>query len=159
MPFGLTLAKTSLLGIEIIVYELKCKVVCIPKSFQNIFFVISVLQNYTYENYLQCFKKILPIFQYTRNVVSSLNDDLKIQWMGKNVSTYLKVRKNYEHNNETEIFEHTLFLTSLLANALTNAFLTQSQAKHAPYLLKDLINSIEIETVFGLEMASIRINI
>ncbi|TMW51067.1 hypothetical protein DOY81_003841 [Sarcophaga bullata] len=117
--------------------------------------ILKDLQNYTYENYLQCFKKILPIFQHTDNVINTLKDDLKIQWMGKNVLTYLQMKVNYENSNETEIFEHTLILTSLLANALTNVFLTQSQARHAPYLLKDLINSKEIEMVFGLEMVLI----
>lgn len=74
--------------------------------------------------------------------------------MGKNVLAYHKVRIYYENCNEADYFEHVLLLTSLLANALTNVFLTQTQEKHAPHLLKDLINSSEIEMIFGLETAS-----
>lgn len=79
---------------------------------------------------------------------------LQLKWMGNNVEVYLDMYSSYCYSNKTEIFEHILVLTSIFANALTNVYLSQTQSKHAPHLLKDLINSKEIMDVFGLEMVS-----
>lgn len=118
------------------------------------------LENYKYEDYLQSFNKLLTIFQYTKSILSVFNaniyEHLKIQWLGNNGNQYLNMSNNFYNSNITKSVEHTLILTSLLANALTNVYLSQTKRKHAPHLLKDLINSSEIVNVFGLEM--VRLN-
>ncbi|XP_065364668.1 endoplasmic reticulum membrane-associated RNA degradation protein-like [Calliphora vicina] len=117
--------------------------------------VFKVVENYKYEDYLKCSNKLLPIFLYTNQILKNFNENvLKIQWMGKNVNLYLDMKNNFS-NNKTETVEHILILTSVLANALTNVYLTQTQGKHAPHLLKDLIHSEEIIKIFGSEMVII----
>ncbi|XP_037825633.1 endoplasmic reticulum membrane-associated RNA degradation protein-like [Lucilia sericata] len=121
--------------------------------------IFKVVETYQYEDYLIICNKLLPIFQCTKQILNNLGEYsenfLKIRWMGKNVNHYLDVRSSYHNNNTTETMEHVLILTSILANALTNVYLTQTQGKHAPHLLKDLINSKEIIDIFGLEMVLI----
>ncbi|XP_023304836.2 endoplasmic reticulum membrane-associated RNA degradation protein-like [Lucilia cuprina] len=121
--------------------------------------VFKVLETYEYEDYFIICNKMLPIFQYNKQLLNNLDKHFenvfKISWMGKNVKHYLDMRSSYYNNNTTETVEHVLLLTSILANAITNVYLTQNQGKHAPHLLKDLINSKEIIEVFGLEMVLI----
>ncbi|KAM7349402.1 uncharacterized protein ACRADG_008383 [Cochliomyia hominivorax] len=124
---------------------------------QNLECILKDLGNYTYEDFLKCYTKLLPIFQHTDSVLNEFNKnfsaELNIKWMGKNVEQYMRIRTSYYKNNENDIFEHILLLTSILANALTNVHLSyQTTGKHAPHLLKDLINSKEIIQVFGLDM-------
>lgn len=96
----------------------------------------------------------MPIFLYTNQIFKASENVLKMQWMGKNVKLYVDMKHNFVNNNKTETVEHILILTSILANALTNVYLSHTQGKHAPHLLKDLINSEELINLFGSEMVS-----
>uniref|UniRef100_A0A1A9VC25 DUF4209 domain-containing protein n=1 Tax=Glossina austeni TaxID=7395 RepID=A0A1A9VC25_GLOAU len=109
-----------------------------------------VLCNYTYENYLECYQKLRPLFQYSEDVMKSncgyQRDNLQLQWLGSNTK-WIQPTKN----STTHCLENILLLTSLLENGLANIFYTVSNGKKPPHLLKDLINCEELRDVFDIE--------
>lgn len=101
-----------------------------------------------------CYKKLLPIFQQTQKVFETKTalNDLNIQWLGQNINKYLEFRNKEVCYNETKCVEEILLLTSLLENGLANVYFTKTSGKQAPHLLRDLINTVEVQDVFGIEM-------
>ncbi|XP_067637299.1 endoplasmic reticulum membrane-associated RNA degradation protein-like isoform X2 [Eurosta solidaginis] len=104
--------------------------------------------------YLSCFRKLLPIFDgihlYYCNTFCDLND-LELEWLGMNCK-YLLLLLDAEDSNS---MESCLLMTSLLDNALANVYFTVSNKRTPPHLLRDLLRTEEICSVFGTETISI----
>ncbi|KAL9883182.1 endoplasmic reticulum membrane-associated RNA degradation protein isoform 1-T1 [Glossina fuscipes fuscipes] len=109
------------------------------------------LCNYTYENYVECYEKLQPVFHYTEDIMKSncayQIDNLQLQWLGSNTKWIQST-----NSSATHCLENILLLTSLLENGLANIFYTVSNGKKPPHLLKDLINCEELRDVFDIEV-------
>ncbi|XP_075156933.1 endoplasmic reticulum membrane-associated RNA degradation protein-like [Haematobia irritans] len=121
--------------------------------FEDVRSIYEALDSYQYEDYVLCYSAMLPIFEDTTNIVNFFGDEYFAsscaRWIGVNGNFYCNIVKS---NRCCKYLEHTLLLTSLLESALSNIYHTETNGRQPPHLLKDLINTNELQNVFGLEL-------
>ncbi|XP_011183383.2 endoplasmic reticulum membrane-associated RNA degradation protein [Zeugodacus cucurbitae] len=113
--------------------------------------------DYRYEEYLVCFRKLQPIFEGIHFLYFNAQLDLKklnVDWLGGNGKYLLEFLESNEIA-ETLSVEKTLVLTSLLENALANLYFVSSGNCTPPHLLRDLLRTEELGSIFGLEIMSL----
>ncbi|XP_020715112.1 endoplasmic reticulum membrane-associated RNA degradation protein isoform X2 [Ceratitis capitata] len=111
-----------------------------------------------YERYLSCFRKLLPLFEgihdMYQNTVVDLNS-FHLEWLGCNRKYLLDSFSNYTARSST--LELILLISSMLENALGNLYFIVSGKRTPPHLLRDLLRTEELDSIFGMEIISLLI--
>ncbi|XP_013102676.2 endoplasmic reticulum membrane-associated RNA degradation protein isoform X1 [Stomoxys calcitrans] len=111
------------------------------------------LNSFKYEDFVKYHSAMLPIHKCAEILVHTWGNPYfsssGLMWMGVNSKFFYE---NMMSVGTCKYVEHILLMTSLLENALSNIYYTETKGKQAPHLLKDLISTPEVERVFDTEL-------
>lgn len=86
-----------------------------------------------------------------QNTVVDLNS-FHLEWLGCNRKYLLDSFSNYTARSST--LELILLISSMLENALGNLYFIVSGKRTPPHLLRDLLRTEELDSIFGMEIVS-----
>ncbi|XP_073830649.1 uncharacterized protein isoform X2 [Musca autumnalis] len=116
--------------------------------------ILDYLESFKYKDYRRCYASIITIFQNTPTLHQN-STSFNIKWMGINSNLCMDLIRLSKSKEICSTVENILLLTSLLENALSNVYFTETNGKQAPHLLRDLICTEEIRKVYGTEIVAL----